>query len=103
MKRIVLALSFSTLIIVLPGCWSPAQIGADRDTFKTVDALYTAISLRDPKLVDQCASRLKSLESAGKLPADALVSLDSMIAEAKDGRWEPSQERLATFMEGQRR
>jgi hypothetical protein len=91
------------LILSIPGCWSPPQIGPDRETFKAVDALYTAISLRDPKLVESCVSRLTDLRSAGKVPEAAFVSLDSIVVEAREGKWEPSQERLAGFMEGQRR
>src|SRR4051812_43789111 len=87
----------------LSGCWSPPQIGPDRETFKAVDALYTAISLREPGLVETCTSKLKDLKAAGKLPEAASASLESIIHEAKEGRWEPSQERLASFMEGQRR
>lgn len=87
----------------LPGCGAPPQIGPDRDTFKAVDALYTAISLREPRLVENCTSRLNDLKAAGKVPEAAFLSLESIILEAREGRWEPSQERLAGFMEGQRR
>src|SRR3954451_2368565 len=97
------ALTSFVAAVSLSGCWSPAQIGPDRDTFKAVDALYTAISLREPGLVESCSSRLGDLKAAGKLPEAASASLESIIHEAKEGRWEPSQERLASFMEGQRR
>jgi hypothetical protein len=93
----------SVLALCLAGCGGPAQIGADRDTFKAVDALYTAVSLRDPALLDRCAADLRKLQGSGKLPEDALGALDGMIAEARTGQWEASQERLARFMEGQRR
>src|SRR5690242_8777815 len=95
--------AFLLLGLAIGGCGSHAQIGPDPDTFKAVDALYTAISLRDPKLVDQCAGKLKELQAAGKIPDAAYASLDGMIGEAKSGAWEPSQERLASFMEAQRR
>jgi hypothetical protein len=99
------AAAVASLIVALSlsGCWAPPQIGPDRDTFKAVDALYTAISLRDPKLVENCASRLKELRAAGKVPEAAFLTLDSIILEASEGHWEPSQERLAVFMEGQER
>jgi hypothetical protein len=92
-----------SVLLCLAGCGGPAQIGADRDTFKAVDALYTAVSLHDPALLDRCAADLRKLQDSGKLPEDALRSLDGMIAEARTGQWEASQERLARFMEGQRR
>lgn len=95
-------MGLSLAALLLAGCGSP-QMGADREAFKAVDALYTAVSLRDNKLVDQCAGQLRELRTAGKLPDDAAAALDSIIDEAKAGRWEPSQLRLASFMEAQRR
>jgi hypothetical protein len=104
MRRTALATLLSSLLVLaFGGCGRPPQIGADRDTFKAVDALYTAVSLRDPKLVDQCETKLKGLRDAGKIPETASKSLDSIIAEAKGGKWEPAQERLGRFLEGQRR
>ena len=64
--------SRSTLLLLvvslLSGCFGPPQIGVDRDSFKAVDALYTAVSLRDAKLVAQSEERLRGLHDAGKLP-----------------------------------
>src|SRR5262245_24766994 len=96
-------LALASLVLAMGGCWGEPQIGADRDSFKTVDALYTAVSLRDPKLVGQCELKLKELYGTLKLPDSASSSLESIIAEAKSGNWEPAQERLSRFMEGQRR
>jgi hypothetical protein len=89
--------------LIIGGCGSQPQIGPDREAFKSVDALYTAISLRDPGLLDRCAARLGELAASGKLPEPAHRSLGEIIAEARSGRWEPSQEQLARFMEAQRR
>jgi hypothetical protein len=96
-------LAATFLIAVLGGCGGPPQIGADRETFRAVDALYTAVGLRDGPLVDRCRSKLDGLRDAGKIPGSAARSLDSIIADAKEGRWETAQDRLARFMEGQRR
>ena len=101
--RSAVGLAVLIATVALTGCWAPPQIGPDKDTFKAVDALYTAISLREPKLVESCVSKLNELKAAGKVPEAAFRSLDSIVLEAKEGRWEPSQERLASFMEGQRR
>ncbi|QEH36046.1 hypothetical protein OJF2_46040 [Aquisphaera giovannonii] len=103
MRRLVgRAASAVALCAAIAGC-GPAQIGPDRDTFKAVDALYTAVSLRDAKLVDGCAGRLQELRAAEKLPEAPFRSLVAMIDEAKAGGWERAQERLASFMEAQRR
>jgi hypothetical protein len=84
------------------GCGTP-QIGADPETFKAVDELYTAVGLKDQRLVDQCAARLTSLYTARKLPADAWHSLEAIVAETRKGKWDDAQAHLSRFMEGQRR
>ncbi|MHC5537489.1 hypothetical protein ACYOEI_04560 [Singulisphaera rosea] len=95
--RLILAVA-----LITTGCGQP-QIGDSKEAFKTVDALYTAVGLRDVSRVDRCASTLKAQREAGTLPASAADSLESIITEAKGGGWEAAQARLATFMEGQAR
>jgi hypothetical protein len=101
----MIIVAFTSMLLVLGpwGCWGPPQIGADREAFKAVDALYTAVGLRDAGKVDQCRARLESLRDAGKIPEGAYASLESIIGEAKGGKWEPALEHLSKFMEGQRR
>src|SRR5262245_55048333 len=96
-------LAFLALLFIAPsGCGGPPQIGVDQEAFKAVDALYTAVSLRDPTLLAECETNLRALNEAGKLPEAARKSLDSYIAEARGGGWESAQLRLADFMRGQR-
>ncbi len=85
------------------GCFGPPQMGPDREAFTTIDALFTAVSLREPTRVDRCAEGLSKLHDAGKLPKPAHDALAAIIAEAKGGQWEPAQERLREFMLAQRR
>ncbi|WP_240907367.1 hypothetical protein [Paludisphaera rhizosphaerae] len=89
--------------LVLAGCGGASQIGADPDAFKAVDALYTAVSLREPDRVDRCVATLASLRDAGKIDGGPLEELEGIAAEAKSGSWEPAQSRLAQFMRGQTR
>ena len=89
------------VLLLLEGCGEPPQIGADRETFKAVDALYTAIGLRDAARVEQTGAKLKSLRDAGKLPGGAYRSLEPIIAESREQQWEPALGRLSRFMEGQ--
>ncbi len=101
--RLSKVLAIGSLALAVGGCWAPPQIGGDEKSFKAVDALYTAVSLRETKLVDQCEGDLKGLREAGSLGEDASKALESIIAEARGGAWEDAQSRLARFMEGQRR
>jgi hypothetical protein len=100
-KRV--ALLVALIVASLSGCGGPAQIGADEHSFKAVDALYTAVSLRDLRLVEQCEKSLQELQAATKLPAAAGEFLKTIITEARAGKWEAAQLRLGDFMRGQRR
>ncbi len=104
MSRTAMTYSLVLLIfLVIAGCGRPPQLGEDRAAFKAVDALYTAVSLRDTEKVGQCATQLKSLHDAGKLSDAANQVLDSIIHSAQNKEWEPALERLSKFMEGQTR
>jgi hypothetical protein len=78
-------------------------MGADEDAAKTVDALFTAITARDEKLLGDCEKRLRAHHEAGKLPKAVSAHLDGIIATARAGRWQPAAERLYAFMAAQRR
>jgi hypothetical protein len=91
------------LLLALAGGCGPAQLGADEEAFKAVDALYTAVAGKSPKLLDQCERKLRALNETGKLPNPAYRSLEAVVASARDGQWRPAAEELSRFMKGQRR
>lgn len=96
---------FLVLVLVagLNGCGGPPQIGESEPSFKAVDALYTAVSLRDLRLVDRCKKSLEDLRANETLTPAASKSLQAIIAQAEAGKWETAQGRLGDFMRGQRR
>ena len=98
MKRFGIA---TAILLAAVGCGSPS-IGPSDESFKAVDALYTAVSLREVPLLDRCDQVLKTLRKAGKLPESAANALDSIVAEARAGGWEKAQGRLGRFMRDQR-
>lgn len=81
----------------------PPQMGTDDDVFKSVDALYTAVRMKDPGKLAQCEKRLAAHRDAGKLPPKAAKYLDAVVAEARAGNWQSATERLYEFMAVQRR
>jgi hypothetical protein len=84
--------------------WSkPPQMGADEEVGKNVDALFTAVTARDEKLLADCERRLLTLKDAGKLPLEASAYLDNIISKARAGRWESAAQLLYDFMRAQRR
>ena len=85
------------------GCGRPPQMGTDENVFRSVDALYTAVTARNEKLLSDCEKRLHELKESGKLRPQAASQLDGIIATARAGRWQPAAERLHAFMSAQRR
>ncbi len=79
------------------------QMGADDEVFHSVDALFTAVTARDARLLNQCERRLHAHRDAGKLPAEASRYLDGVVDRARNGRWESAAQDLYDFMTKQRR
>ena len=90
-------------LVLAAGCSNPPQMGVDGEAFETVDALFTAVSLREPPLVDRCAKTLETLHDEGKLPTAAFEALGAIIDDTEAGDWEASQADLRSFMLAQRR
>src|SRR5215510_11903124 len=63
MKRLPVAAGLVALFLLAGGCGGPPQIGPDEEAFKAVDALYTAVTSRSPKLLDQCDRKLQDLQT----------------------------------------
>ena len=93
------------LLDVWAGVWYSylRRQGADEEVFTSVDALFTAVTAHDQRLLDQCANRLQTLSGAGKLPREASVYLEGIAARARAGKWQKSAEQLYSFMFAQRR
>jgi hypothetical protein len=85
------------------GLQSPPQLGHDEEVFQTVDALFTALTSRDPQRLDDCVQRLQFHRETGRLPARAARSLDGVIAQARRGEWRSAAEGLYRFIYAQRR
>lgn len=105
-RRLTLGLLASvSLVIVLIGAyrfWPTPQMGGDEEVMSAVDALFTAVTARDEKLLSQCEQRLDQLRSNSKLPQAAAGSLTGIIKQARSGGWEPAARRLYSFIEAQR-
>jgi hypothetical protein len=90
-------------VVAILAMRSPPQMGADEEVFRTVDALFTAVTSRDERRLGECEQRLHTYRDAGRLPAGAADYLDEVIARARSGRWESAAGRLYEFMKDQRR
>ncbi len=90
-------------IVLVGGCSEPPQLGSDEATLKTADALWTAITSRDDKLLNACEEKLRTLGEAGDLPQDSREYLQGVIATARAGNWDAARTRLKKLIKAQRR
>ncbi len=79
------------------------QLGTDERVFKTVDALFTAMTTKDPARLETCVRRLAEHRDAGRLPEPSAKLLNSIVADARTGKWKLAAERLYATMLAQRR
>lgn len=82
--------------------WPTPQLGPDEQVRGEVDALFTAITARDDKLLAQCEARIEVLKSKSKVTTAVAGHLQGIIEQAQEGGWEPAAKRLYTFIQGQR-
>lgn len=78
------------------------QLTVDEDVFTTVDALFTAVTSRDPRRLDDCQTRLKQYRVDQRVPAAAARVLESVCEQARAGQWESASQRLYDFIFAQR-
>lgn len=80
---------------------SPPDVGSDKKVLKQVDALFTAVRIKDLRLLDQCANQLSALKKVGQLPDEAAATLTQIVVTAHNGDWESATENLLWFIQGQ--
>jgi hypothetical protein len=95
-------------VVVFSATWllwwgRPPQLGANEEVLKAVDALFTAVTARNEKLLGECGQRLHTLKVGGKLSSEASDYLEGIVDTARAGRWQSAAERLYSFMKAQRR
>ncbi len=103
-KRRWSAVAIAVMLVLGVWFWirrSPPQLKPDERVYNTVDALFTALTSRDPNRLDACDRRLKSYRQEGRLSEEAAEVLDSIIQEARGENWEPAAKRLYDFMRAQ--
>ncbi|HTQ39124.1 MAG TPA: hypothetical protein VMJ32_08845 [Pirellulales bacterium] len=80
---------------------SPPNVGSDKKVLQQVDALFTAVRVKDSRLLDRCATQLADLKAKGELPDDAATTLTQIVATAHSGDWQGATENLLWFIQGQ--
>ena len=103
-----LAVAAAVVALLVFGSWffvwggRPPQLGADKESLKAVEALYTAVSSHDTQRLSNCEEQLHKLRDQGKLPAPTADYLDGLIGTARGGNWKGATHKMFDFMRGQR-
>jgi len=74
----------------------------DDEVCNTVDALFTAVTGHNNKLLDDCERRLLKLRNEARPSAGASGYLADIINRARAGGWEPAAHVLYDFVRGQK-
>jgi len=85
------------------GRGSQPQLPPSEEVFRSVDALFTAVTARDEQRLTQCQQRLNDFKQQGLIPAASSKRLERAIERARAGQWESAARGLYEFMQGQRR
>lgn len=106
-SKIALTLLCLVLLALAARLWygyrSQPQLPANDEVFKTVDALFTAVTAHDTRRLADCQQRLAKYKDRGALPAAAAKRLDRIIGLAQSGDWTAAAHRLYDFMQAQQR
>jgi hypothetical protein len=73
------------LVLLLTGCGDPSV--RELKNRRELEALLTAISLKNQKELDKDIQRIEERHTSGELSAESYSDLQEIIKKAKDGDW----------------
>lgn len=88
-----------TLVIALGGCGKPSEDA--RQNRRLVDALLTAITVKNPKELEKCKGLLDKRRADGVLSESCHKRLGEIFAQAKAGKWSEAEESLYKFRDAE--
>ncbi len=80
-----LALLASLGLALLASGRAPTQ--EERDNRRALDALLTAITMKNSRLLEESARRAKARQEAGQLTAEEYQGMEAFINKARAGDW----------------
>jgi hypothetical protein len=84
-----------TLTLLLPGCSAPTE--AERDNRRLVDAILTAITMKNTIWLDDDAELAEKRHLAGQLTDAEYDELTAIIEKAKSGDWQTAEKKGYEF------
>jgi hypothetical protein len=85
MKTIHHACLLLGFAVFAPGCRGPTE--AERDNRRVLDAILTAITLKNPRLLEDDARRARTRYEAGQLNDEEYRAMEAIVAKARAGDW----------------
>ncbi len=105
--RIFLIGLAAVIVVLLAGvAWhwysTPPQLQASPEAAKTLDAMFTALTSRNPDNLSACMQRIEQYSHEGKLSASAAAELRACHELATGDAWEQAAKRLYWIIYEQR-
>ena len=85
MKTIRLRVLIVGLCLLASGCGGPTQ--EDRDNRRALDAILTAITMQNARLLEESALRATARHDAGQLTDEQYQGMEAFINKARTGDW----------------
>jgi hypothetical protein len=73
------------LTLLASGCRGPTQ--EDRDNRRALDAILTAITMKNSRLLEESANRARGRRDAGQLTDEEYQGMEAIVAKARAGDW----------------
>jgi hypothetical protein len=94
-----LLLIASSLALALSGCGATQVSPANR---RLLEALQTAVSAKNAAWLDAVEKQVADDRTKGEVSDAEFSALDSIIRQAKDGKWDAAQTAVFALSDGQR-
>lgn len=96
--RMIRSSIVAAMILAMAGC-SGEPTERERKNRREVEALLTAISLRNRKELDRDAERIAARHASGELSDAPHEALEAIIKKARDGDWAGAEKQAYAFRE----
>jgi hypothetical protein len=97
MKTIYLWTVLLTLALLALGCRGPTQ--EDRDNRRVLDAILTSITLKNARLLEDNARRVRERHDAGQITDEEYQGMEAIIERARGGDWSGAEKDGYKFRE----
>ena len=85
----ILSLLIVATTVLIAGCGGPSTV--DRDNRRVVDEILTAITVKNPRLLDAAQTRAKARHAAAQFTDDEYQAIEAIIAKGRAGDWQGAE------------